>query len=232
MLNISKIRAITLDLDDTLWPVWPTIHRAEDLLQEWLLTRAPATAALFKDVHVRQQLREQAHREMPQLVHDMSAMRLQMIRCGLLQAGENPAMAEDAFEVFFNARNQVTLFDDVLPALKLLQKRYPLLAVSNGNADVNRVGIGHLFAGSVSAQDAGVAKPDRRIFQQAADFLKLPLDAVLHVGDDAALDVVGAVEAGMQAVWINRDDHSWSLPTQPHATADSMAGLCDLLGCA
>jgi hypothetical protein len=26
-LDVSRIRAITLDLDDTLWPIWPTIAR-------------------------------------------------------------------------------------------------------------------------------------------------------------------------------------------------------------
>ena len=36
MLDLSRIRAITLDLDDTLWPVWPTIHRAEQVLSDWL----------------------------------------------------------------------------------------------------------------------------------------------------------------------------------------------------
>ena len=46
MLDLSRIRAITLDLDDTLWPVWPTIHRAEQVLSDWLMQHAPATAAL------------------------------------------------------------------------------------------------------------------------------------------------------------------------------------------
>ena len=45
-LDVSRIRAITLDLDDTLWPIWPTITRAENVLQAWLADHAPATAAL------------------------------------------------------------------------------------------------------------------------------------------------------------------------------------------
>ena len=36
MLNLTKIKAITLDLDDTLWPIWPAIERAEAALSEWL----------------------------------------------------------------------------------------------------------------------------------------------------------------------------------------------------
>ena len=47
MLDPSQIRAITLDLDDTLWPIWPTIHRAEEVLLLWLKERAAKTAQLF-----------------------------------------------------------------------------------------------------------------------------------------------------------------------------------------
>ena len=45
MLDRLKVRAITLDLDDTLWPIWPTIARAERQLQDWLRARAAATVA-------------------------------------------------------------------------------------------------------------------------------------------------------------------------------------------
>jgi FMN phosphatase YigB (HAD superfamily) len=39
------------------------------------------------------------------------------------------------------------LFDDALPALEFLASRYPLVSLSNGNADVNARGIGHFFQG-------------------------------------------------------------------------------------
>ena len=229
MLQLSKVRAITLDLDDTLWPVWPTIDRAEILLQDWLRSRAPATAAAFTDPHQRIALRKAAQERLPHLHHDLSAMRLEMIRLGLEQANEDTALAQDGFEVFFAARMQVMLFDDALAGLSRLASHYPVLAVSNGNADIYRVGIGEHFVGSVSARDVGVGKPDPRIFQAAAKALGVALDEVLHVGDDAHLDVVGAMECGMQAVWINRSDHLWTHPQAPHAEATTMLELCDLL---
>ena len=39
------LHAITLDLDDTLWPMAPTLRRAEALMQDWLRQHAPATVA-------------------------------------------------------------------------------------------------------------------------------------------------------------------------------------------
>jgi HAD superfamily hydrolase (TIGR01509 family) len=230
MLDISRIQAITLDLDDTLWPVWPTIHRAEERLQQWLQPHAPATAALFADAPLRNQLRAQVMQQWPLHHHDLSHIRLEMIRLGLRNGGEDTALAEPAFGVFFAARQEVVLFDDAEGALRALSSRWPILALSNGNADVHRIGIGAYFCGSVSARDAGVAKPDARIFQAASDALKLPPEAVLHVGDDADLDVVGALGAGMQTAWVNRNDHTWNHQVQPHTTVATMAQLCQVLG--
>jgi putative hydrolase of the HAD superfamily len=230
MLDISRIQAITLDLDDTLWPIWPTIEQAELRLQEWLLARAPGTATLFASAHQRHALRTEAEAAWPTQHHDLSYMRREMIRLGLLQSGEDTALAEPAFEVFFAARQVVTLFDDALPALAQLSARWPLLALSNGNADVQRIGIGHFFCGSVSARDVGVGKPDARIFLAAAERLQLAPQHILHVGDDESLDVVGALHAGMQTAWVNRSGKLWSLDRQPHASVADMAELCDLLG--
>jgi len=229
MLDISAVRAISLDLDDTLWPVWPTIARAELALQGWLRPRAPAAAALVADTQARAALRQQVMDDRPDLHHDLSHQRQELIRLALHRCGEDTAHAPAAFEVFFAERNRVQFYDDALPALAQLAARYPVLALSNGNADVVRVGVGHLFAGSLSARDAGVAKPDGRIFAAAASRLGLAPAQVLHVGDDAALDVVGALGAGMQAVWVNRDGHTWAHEAQPHATVTHLGELCQLL---
>lgn len=232
MLDLSRIKAITLDLDDTLWPIWPTIDRAELHLQEWLQARAPRTSALFALPHARVALRDQVQLDFPRHHHDLSFMRREMIRLGLQQSGEAQDLAEAAFDVFFAARQQVSLFDDAVPALALLSAHCPVLALSNGNADVHMVGIGQYFCGSVSAREVGVGKPDLRIFHAAAQALQLEVGQILHVGDDESLDVLGASAAGMQTAWVNRSDKLWSLQGQPDATVASMLELCDLLGLA
>jgi putative hydrolase of the HAD superfamily len=229
MLELSRIQAITLDLDDTLWPIWPTIALAETRLQEWLAQRAPGTAALFTSPHERLILRQAVEAGSPHRLHDLSFMRLEMIRLGLQVSNEDQGLAGAAFEVYFAARQDVTLFDDSLAALQKLAQRWPVLALSNGNADVQRIGIGAYFCGSLSAHDAGAAKPDARIFQAAADRLQLQPEQILHVGDDASMDVLGALDFGMQTAWVNRTEQVWSLAQQPHATVDGMAELCDLL---
>ncbi|MDT7517522.1 HAD family hydrolase [Rhodoferax sp. TBRC 17660] len=229
MLNLSRIRAITLDLDDTLWPVWPAIHRAEDLLREWLTAHAPRTAVMYADPHQRQLLRADTEAQWADHAHDLSVLRRESIRLALQRSGDDSTLAEPAFEVFFDARMQVELFEDAIPLLDAMAARWPIVAVSNGNADVHRVGIGRYFAASVSARDAGVGKPDPRIFAAACASVGVKAEEVLHIGDDAALDVLGALGVGMQTVWVNREEHLWSFTQYPHATVGSLRELQDLL---
>ena len=228
MLQISKIKAITLDLDDTLWPVWPTIKRAETALAEWLRQHAPSAALLLADPPVRLKLRDQVLRTRPEIAHNMSAVRCELIRLALHSCREDVRLAEPAFEVFFEHRMKVDLFADALPALAFLAQRFPVVALSNGNADVHRVGIGTHFCGSVSAHEFGVGKPDRRIFNAGAAMAGVAPHEVLHVGDDGALDVLGALNAGMQTVWVNRDAHDWLHTAKPHVTVTDLAQLCAL----
>ena len=228
MLDLTPIKAITLDLDDTLWPVWPTIKKAELALDDWLVHHAPQTAALLAQPAVRQEIREKVNGLYPELRHDLSTLRLRSIRLALSRSGNDPGLAEAAFEVFFAARQQVSLFDDALPALQFLSQRMPLVALSNGNADVHRIGIGAYFTASLSAQQFGVGKPDPRIFHAAARAVGLQGHDVLHVGDDAALDVLAALDCGMQTVWVNRTDHPWTHLAQPHKTVTTLTELCDL----
>ena len=154
-LDLRRIAAITLDLDDTLWPIWPTIERAERVLHQWLLREAPNTADLLLTPSVLRELREATAKERSDLAHDLSALRRESIRTALQRAGENPQLAEPAFEVFFAERQRVTLYDDALPALKWLSERYPLVAISNGNADVERAGVGRWFQAAFSASRFG-----------------------------------------------------------------------------
>jgi putative hydrolase of the HAD superfamily len=227
MLDLSRILAITLDLDDTLWPVWPTIARAEQALSDWLAQHAPGTAALASDPEVKKAVRAQTHARHPDRAHDLSFLRLESIRAMMLQAGDPSHLAESAFEVFFAERQRVDLFDDALPALGFWSQRYPVVALTNGNADVHRVGIGQHFHASVSAKSMGVAKPDLRIFTAGAQAAGVAAQHVLHIGDDAHADAVGALAAGMQVAWLNREGHPWSHgDTRPHLEVRDLHALC------
>ena len=228
MLDVAKIKAISFDLDDTLWPIWPTIERAEKALQDWLGFHAPMAAAMFASPGALREIRNDVGLGRPDLKSDLSALRRESIRLALFRAGENPLLAEAAFEVFFAERQRVTLYEDAQPALEFLSARFPLVSLSNGNADLERVGLSRYFRAAISAREFGVGKPDPRIFVAAAGALDVTPEQVLHVGDDATLDGLGALNAGMQSAWLNRSDHLWPHEAAPHLTLTSLDELCAL----
>ncbi len=233
MLDIQRVRAISLDLDDTLWPIQPTIRRAEAVLGQWLMTHAPHTARLLEEPGALQRIRQavaaEFGRRQPSLLHDFSALRRESIRRALLEAGEDGALAEAAFLAFFTERQRVDLYDDAWHALRMLSARFPLVALSNGNADVHRIGIAGFFVASLSARELGLGKPDARAFHAAAASAGVSVNEVLHVGDDIELDALGALRAGMQSIWLNRGGLDWPHEETPHATVSDLRQLCELL---
>jgi putative hydrolase of the HAD superfamily len=200
---MPRIRAITLDLDDTLWPIQPTIERAEAALHAWLARHAPAVVKRY-DIEALRVLRDGVLRDRPDLEHDFTRIRHYSISLALQRCGHDPALADAAFEAFFTVRNELELYPEVDDALQALSSRYALLAVTNGNADISRMPVARHFQGSVSARELGVGKPDPRIFEAACERLRMAPHEVMHVGDDWQLDVEGALGAGLWAVWLHR----------------------------
>ncbi len=201
----GQIAAISLDLDDTLWPVLPTLIHAEKTLKSWLIEHAPATAGRLTP-EARAHWRDAVITRHPERVHDMSFIRQQLLRDSLSDAGDDPALADEAFEVFLAARQEVTFFEDVMPVLERWQKQYSLIAISNGNADLDRIGLGHWFSVKLSAHEVGMAKPDPRIFALASEQAGLQPDQILHIGDNHEVDCLAARRAGFKAVWLRRPE--------------------------
>lgn len=199
------IQAITFDLDDTLWPVAPVIAAAERAVHDWFAKRQPPVAERF-DVEGLRRLRIEIANRHPDKAHDLSAMRRLSLREACRRSGVDEAHAEPAFQTFFRARNRVQLYPDAAPTLARLAAHHPLVALTNGNADLELTGIREWFRFSVSAIQAGAAKPDPQMFHHAAERLGLPTHRILHVGDDPERDVAGARAAGCRAVLLDRDD--------------------------
>jgi len=214
-------RVISIDLDDTLWPVAPVIAAAEQALFAWLQVRCPQ-AVIGHSVESMRALRARVAAQFPERNHDLTFLRRralveQFAAAGAAAAGHAESLADEALEVFLAERNRVDFYSDVRPSLMRLRASYRLIAVSNGNADLQRCGISELFDGHVTAIAAGAAKPDARIFEALKRMARVSAAQVLHVGDDPLADVVGAMRAGMQAVWLNRESRRWPEGLAPPA---------------
>jgi putative hydrolase of the HAD superfamily len=227
MLNI---RAIAFDLDNTLWDVGPVIARAEHSMLAWLREHCPRITERLSLEEMRT-AREQLAREEPQHAHDLAYLRVATLARQAREHGYEERVAERAFEVFTAARNDVELFRDVEPALERLSARYRLGTLSNGTADLVRIGLARFFEVCLNARQVGVAKPHPRCFERLAHELKLAPREVAYVGDDPVLDVNAARAAGLCTVWMNRRGGAWPSGMAPaDLTVPDCAALVTRLG--
>ena len=224
-----KVRAICFDLDNTLWDVWPVIVRAEQKMYDFLSQRYPRVVANMT-IEMMRKAREETAAAHPQMSHDFTFLRKQTLREHAREFGYAEAMVEEAFDAFIQARNEVELYADVLPALEQLGKRYRLFTASNGNADLGKIGIAHFFERTIAARHVGALKPDPAIFRKVIEGTDLQPHEVVYVGDDPQLDVAGARGAGMQAIWIDRQGGDWPPEIAPATyTVRTLAELAQLL---
>ncbi len=205
---LSNVRAIAFDLDNTLWDVEPVLARAEARLLDWLQVNTPRITERVSSQDMRR-AREQLARREPHNAHDFTYLRTTALAGHAREHGYDERIASEAFEVFLAARCEVEVLPDVVPGLERLRRRYVLASLSNGNAELGRIGLDHLFALSLNARQVGAAKPDRRCFERLAQELALAPAQLLYVGDDPVLDVEAARAAGLKTAWMNRRAHAW-----------------------
>ena len=202
------IRAITFDLDDTLWPFAPIGERIENALHAWFVAHSPRTAERFPIAEMRA-LRERVFAEFPEHAHDMGLLRRLTIERALRESGDDPALATAAYAIFFHERNRVDFYPDAQDGLHRVAAHLPIAALTNGNADLAVIGIAGLFRFQLGAREYGAAKPDAGLFHEACRRLGVAPAEVLHVGDHPYMDVAGAAHAGLRTCWIDRGDHAW-----------------------
>ncbi|HET9049787.1 MAG TPA: HAD-IA family hydrolase [Chiayiivirga sp.] len=224
------IRAITLDLDDTLWPIWPVIDRAEQEQHQWLSRHAPRTARRYPVAALRT-LHRSVIEQHPEIAHDVLEQRRRMLRQALRDSAEDECLAEACLDVFSTHRNLVELYPEAIEALAWLAQRFPVAALTNGSADLGRIGIDQHFVFLLGAGEHGAAKPEPSIFHAACERLGVAPHEVLHVGDDPVMDVLGAQRVGMHTAWINRTAADWTqAQVQPDYTVHDLAELAERLG--
>jgi len=197
---------ITFDLDNTLWDVDSVIVAAEQSMRAWLREHVPEVVDLYNSSGLTE-IRSQVLLSHPELKHNLSALRVLITQKAIESCGYGNASAErlarKAFDVFMDGRHQVNYFEDALNTLATLSSHYMLAALSNGNADITRLGLDRYFSFAYSAADVGRGKPHPDMFLAALERAGTRPGGAVHIGDHLDDDIAGAHGVGMHTIWVD-----------------------------
>jgi len=223
------IRVIAFDLDGTLWDVGPVIKRAESILADWLEKKVPGYSYQPSKL---MPIRETLLSEDPSLAHRLTAFRQQLIKTSLishLDEQSAASYAEGAMEVFLAARNEVEFFEGALTTLSDIARSFQLGAMTNGNADIYRLGLDDYFSFAFSAEQVGAPKPAPDLFYAALAHTGCEPAQMIYVGDDPIKDVDAANEVGLHTIWMRSNSKLIEGESNPDETIDDIRALPDAI---
>lgn len=224
------IKLITFDLDNTLWHTDPVIIKAEEAQWQSVIQLCPSAINLFTPVLLKK-IKLETIEKNPHLRHKLSSLRQAFLFQLFIQCGISKAQAEhfsqQAFSDFINVRNQVELFPGALNLLTALQKKYHVIALTNGNADLKKIGIDHLFNAHFHAENVNRPKPHNDMFLAALEHANASPAESLHIGDHPEQDIDAAKNMGFKTVWANLLGQTW--PMNVHKADHSITHLDQLI---
>ncbi|AGH80004.1 HAD family hydrolase [Psychromonas sp. CNPT3] len=207
---LKSFKVISFDLDDTLYDNHPIIKKAESDFLCYL----NKTYAHLSELNAHQWGLYKNHllRERPELMDDVSLLRLELLKRIMCIYGITPykaiAYAEQALTEFLRLRSNFTVPAASIDLLQKLSAHYPVIAITNGNVDTHQIGLAHHFKFVLKAGDGYKAKPHADLFNQAALRLNVSVSDIVHIGDNLVSDVFGAQNSGAQSIWLNENKQS------------------------
>lgn len=233
--KLKPIQAITFDLDDTLYENTSVIVKAEYSLLEFMHNQYPITRHVNKNFWRAQQ---KAHiLANPSLKNDMGELRRLSLKSGFRELGLSGNQLDAAttlcFEHFYFQRSNFTLNRNIHSLLNKLANKLPLVAITNGNVNLQQIGLDGYFSACFKASIELPMKPNKAMFNAAQTHLNIAHENILHVGDNLPKDIYGALKAGYQTAWY-ADDRGMKMRNEkaqvlPHVQLSQLSQLLDLV---
>ncbi len=228
-------QAFFFDLDDTLVDFGKARRKGLIALAGQLAARIPNQSPdQLRDLQARiVEDRTRRGTDMPQ-VGDFRVTRIRIWNEVLAFIGApglaDPGQLTDDHDLL--TRQNLELYPDADASIRWANERFQVTGIiTNGPSDVQwgevyAVGLDDRVDRVIVAGDINAFKPDPRIFEAALEGLGIPPQAAVFVGNSAAHDAAGAIQAGWSAIWLNRDGDTYppSLPA-PTATVTTLDEL-------
>ncbi|MEZ9142231.1 MULTISPECIES: HAD-IA family hydrolase [unclassified Shewanella] len=232
-LRLRPFKAISFDLDDTLYHNAPHIIKAESALS--LFMQEQFNTPTNWGITQWRELKAQVIAVHGELAHDTTAARYEVLRQALIQWDyseiEASQGAQQGLECFCFHRSDFTVDDGVLNLLSDLGKQYPLIGITNGNVDARRVGLNDALEFVVHPGHGVRMKPYSDLFDLSCQHLDIQTNELLHIGDHPISDVLGARHAGCQSLWLNlqADEGGRAQHILPHLEIEQLQEIRQLI---
>ena len=235
--RLLPFHAISFDLDDTLYSNHPIMLATDSKMVRYfpriLADYGINTTDTIYNFRFWFPFRQQAIAQWPLLKHDVGLLRQKSYLLGALSLGLNNIEAEEfataALAYFVEQRSNFTLPQQTHDFLTYLKSKRPLVAITNGNVDTDRIGIAPYFTHHFHASIENRLKPDADMFNKTCVALAIKPAQLLHVGDCGKNDVLGGINAGCQTAWLNRYHVGKPLTVLPTLALDHVEQLSNIV---
>jgi len=237
--RLTPVKAISFDLDDTLYSNYPIMKTTAIAMVDYFYHELPQLLEHSTDIGVEYNMKfwstykQQAIQFNPELRHDVTALRVETYYLGFIDLGiaktQARKAAEKALAHFDYHRSNFTVPDNIHRLLSALGKKYPLIAISNGNVNTETINLKQYFSGVYHAGGKYKQKPCSDMFDSALKQLNINANELLHVGDCGKADILGGMLAGCQTAWVSSFDVGKPLTILPTLELSDVTDLHRLL---
>ena len=242
--RLAPFKAISFDLDDTLYSNSPIMVTTSNAMVAYfnkelpLLLKDSTDIAAEYDIDFWAKYKQKALSFTPELKHDVTALRVENYYLGMIDLGIAKAQArqaaQKALDHFNYHRSNFTVPDNIHRLLSALAKKWPLIAISNGNVNTHAINLNQYFsavyhAGGQTSGKLNKHKPCPDMFNSACKQLKIEPSELLHVGDCGKADILGGIVAGCQTAWVSSYNVGQPLSVLPHIELSDVEQLHQLL---
>ena len=207
-LDLSKIKVLSFDLDNTLYDCQTVLTRAEKWFTSYLCERYGLGGKYLSYDYWASVKSRVLHHDLS-LEDDVTLLRAQSLVFAFKEIGiplkGGIEEASDLVKIFIKKRSDGVVSDKVRALMRDLKVKYPLISVSNGNLDSEQLNLSFYFEADLRPERFKFhRKPHQDLFLECARLKHVEPCEILHIGDDPYTDVLGAINAGCRCVWLRK----------------------------
>ena len=197
IIDITKIKVISFDLDNTLYDNTPVIKKAEKESQQYLSKEFSKQNKIF-DVNQYISVRKELIRSNNVAFDNLTYLRQECLTQVCIKLQNSELIIEKATKIFIDLRQEAKIPVEINKMIEKLSKCFILVSMTNGNCDAKNLSVGQYFDKNYSPQQGYRAKPHAEMYEKVMTDFNIKAEEILHVGDEGNTDGLGANNAGCQ----------------------------------